>query len=206
MKADWHDARTTVASAVSEANQRGLAQELLSTGVADFAGEIRGVHDPANTRAPSGANQRVQPEQQSERARWSGVRYGPVSQENVDKARSFIEAYNARDFDTALKDFDPEIDWVLPERQSSDSGRGTGAVLRFFEDIEETFDDLWLDPQEYVEAGDMVATRLRHHGRSKSGIELDTELYHQIATFRDGKIVRMEYVGSWPEALEALAR
>ena len=67
-----------------------------------------------------------------------------ISQENVDKARGFIEAYNRRDFDAALKDFDPDVDWVLPDQQSSDSGRGTGAVLRFFEDIEETFDDLRL--------------------------------------------------------------
>jgi ketosteroid isomerase-like protein len=134
---------------------------------------------------------------------WS---YDPaISQENVDKARGFIEAYNRRDFDTALKDFDPDIDWVLPEQQSSDSGRGTAAVLRFFEDIEETFDDLRLDAQEYVDAGDMIATRLRHHGCSKSGIELDTELYHQVATFHDGVIVRMEYFTTWPAALEALS-
>ena len=93
---------------------------------------------------------------------------------------------------------------MLPEQQSSDSGRGTTAVLRFFEDIEETFDDLRLDAQEYVDAGDMVATRLRHHGCSKSGIELDTELYHQVATFHDGVIVRMEYFTTWPAALEAL--
>ena len=127
-----------------------------------------------------------------------------VSEENVDKIRAWIEAYNRRDFDTALKHFDPDIDWVLPEHQSSDSGRGTAAVLRFFQGIDETFDDLWLEPQEFVDAGDMVATRLRHHGRSKSaGIELDTELYHEVATFRDGVIVRMEYVTSWPAALEA---
>jgi len=129
-----------------------------------------------------------------------------VSQENVDKARNFIEAYNRRDFDAALRDFDPDVDWVLPDQQSSDSGRGTAAVLRFFENVEETFDDLRLDAQEYVDGGDLVATRLRHHGRSKSGIELDTELYHQVATFRDGVIVRMEYVASWPEALDLLAR
>ena len=129
-----------------------------------------------------------------------------MSQENVDKARNFIEAYNRRDFDAALRDFDPDVDWVLPDQQSSDSGRGTAAVLRFFENVEETFDDLRLDAQEYVDGGDLVATRLRHHGRSKSGIELDTELYHQVATFRDGVIVRMEYVASWPEALDLLAR
>jgi hypothetical protein len=32
---------------------------------------------------------------------------------------------------------------------------------------------------------------------------MDTELYHQITTFRNGVIVRLEYVESWPDALEA---
>ena len=126
-----------------------------------------------------------------------------MSRENVDKARAFIDAYNRRDFDTALADFDPEIEWVLPARQRSDSGRGQAAVIRFFEDIDQTWEELWLEPQEYVDAGDRVATRLRHHGRSRSGAEIDEELYHQVATFRDGKIVRMEYFGEWAEALEA---
>jgi ketosteroid isomerase-like protein len=130
-----------------------------------------------------------------------------VSQANVDKTRNWIEAYNRRDFDAALKDFDPDIDWVLPEQQSADSGRGIAAVMRFLEGLDETFDELRLVPQEYVDGGELVATRLRHHALGKgSGIELDAELYHQIATFRDGVIVRMEYVASWPEALEALAR
>ena len=128
-----------------------------------------------------------------------------MSQENLDKARNFIEAYNARDFDRATEDFDPDIDWVLPEQQASDSAKGIPGVLRFFRGIDETMGELQLVPQEYVDEGDMVATRLRHRGRGReSGVEIDTELYHQIATFRDGVIVRMEYVASWPEALEAL--
>jgi hypothetical protein len=45
---------------------------------------------------------------------------------------------------------------------------------------------------------------LRYYGRGKgSGAEIETEMYHQVATFEDGVIVRMEYVGSWPEALAA---
>ena len=128
-----------------------------------------------------------------------------MSQENLDKARNFIEAYNARDFDRATEDFDPDIDWVLPEHQASDSAKGIRGVLRFWEGIDETMEELQLVPQEYVEEGDMVATRLRHRGRGKgSGVEIDTELYHQIATFRDGVIVRMEYVTDWQKALEAL--
>jgi ketosteroid isomerase-like protein len=127
-----------------------------------------------------------------------------VSQENVDKARNFIAAYNRREFDAAVEDFDPEIEWVMPARQRSDSGRGPAAALRFFEEIDETMEELTLEPQEFVDAGDRVATRLRHRGRGKaSGLEIDEELYHQVATFRDGRIVRMEYFADWGEALEA---
>jgi ketosteroid isomerase-like protein len=127
-----------------------------------------------------------------------------MSQENVDKAREFIAAYNRRDFDAAIKDFDPEIEWVLPARQQSDSGTGPEAALRFFADIDETMEELELKPQEFVDGGDHVATRLRHRGRGKiSGVEIDEELYHQVATFRNGRIVRMEYFADWDAALEA---
>ena len=128
-----------------------------------------------------------------------------MTQENVDKARNFIEAYNARDFDRAVADFDRDIDWVLPERQAFDSAKGIPGVLRFFKGIDETMGEMQLEPQEYLDEGDLVATRLRHRGRGKeSGVEIDTELYHKVATFRDGVIVRMEYVASWQEALELL--
>ena len=127
-----------------------------------------------------------------------------MSEENVDKAREFIDAYNRRDFDAAVKHFDPEIEWVLPAQQQSDSGRGPEAAIRFFEEIDETMEELRLKPQEFIDGGDRVATRLRHQGRGKrSGIEVDEELYHQVATFRNGKIVRMEYFADWGEALEA---
>jgi ketosteroid isomerase-like protein len=127
-----------------------------------------------------------------------------MSEENVAKARAFIEAYNRRDFDAAVENFDPEVDWILPARQSSDSCRGPEEVKRFWEGIDETFEELRLEPQEWVDAGDRVATRLRHHGQGKgSGIEINTELYHQVATFRDGRMVRIEYFADWAEALEA---
>jgi ketosteroid isomerase-like protein len=127
-----------------------------------------------------------------------------VSQENVDKARDFIAAYNRRDFDTAVEWFDPDIEWVLPARQKADSCRGPDEVKRFWEGIDETFEELRLEPQEFVDAGDHVATRLRHHGRGKeSGLEIDEELYHQVVTFRDGRMVRIEYFAEWAEALEA---
>jgi ketosteroid isomerase-like protein len=127
-----------------------------------------------------------------------------VSKENVDKTRDFIAAYNRRDFDSAVRFFDPEIDWVLPALQRSDSCRGPEEIKRFWRGLDETFEEMRLDPQEFVDAGDMVAVRLRFYGRGKgSGAELDTEMYHQVTTFRDGTMVRMEYFTGWALALEA---
>lgn len=127
-----------------------------------------------------------------------------MSQQNVDKTEAFIAAYNRRDFDAAVEFFDPEIEWVLPALQESDCCQGPDEIIRFWEGLDETFDELRLDPQETVDAGDRVAVRLRYYGRGKgSGAELDTEMYHQVTTFRDGVIVRFEYFTSWPAALEA---
>jgi hypothetical protein len=95
---------------------------------------------------------------------------------------------------------------VLPARQDFDSCVGPKQIIRFWEGLDDTFDELQLLPQEYVDAGDRVAVRLRHYGRGKgSGIELDTELYHQVTTFEDGTIVRFDYVETWEEAVR-LAR
>jgi ketosteroid isomerase-like protein len=72
-----------------------------------------------------------------------------VSQENVDRTMDFMKAYNRRDFDAAVEFFHPEVDWVLPALQRSDSCRGPDEIRRFWEGLEEG-----------------------------SGLEIDTELYH----------------------------
>lgn len=127
-----------------------------------------------------------------------------VSQENVAKTRAFIVNYNRRDFDAAMEAFHPEIEWVLPALQEADSCRGPEEIRRFWEGLDETFDELRLDPQEFVDRGDRVAVRLRYFGRGKgSGAQLDEEMYHQVTTFRGEEIVRFEYFTEWAQALEA---
>ena len=128
---------------------------------------------------------------------------GALSLSNVEKTREFIEAYNRRDFETAIRWFDPQVQWVLPERQGFDSCIGPDQIFLFWQGLDETFDELRLDPQEYVDAGDHVAVRLRHYVVGKgSGVELHNVLYHQVSTFRAGVMIRIEYVASWPEALK----
>ena len=80
---------------------------------------------------------------------------------------------------------------------------GAEGIICFWDGLDETFDELKLLPQEYVDAGDHVAVRLRHFAKGKgSGLELDNELYHQVTTFRAGMMIRIEYVSTWPEALK----
>jgi ketosteroid isomerase-like protein len=127
-----------------------------------------------------------------------------MSQENVDKTTDFIAAYNRRDFDAAVEDFDPDVEWVLPEHQKADSCAGPRAIRRFWEGLDDTFDELTLNPQEVVDAGDRVAVWLLYHAKGTgSGVVIDGELYHQVTSFRDGVITRIEYCASWPEALKA---
>jgi hypothetical protein len=77
-------------------------------------------------------------------------------------------------------------------------------VKGFWEGLDDTFDELQLKPQKWVDAGDRVATRLRHYGKGEgSGLEIDTELYHRVVSFRNGRMVRIEYFAEWTEALEA---
>ena len=127
-----------------------------------------------------------------------------MSQENVDKTLDFIAAYNRRDFDGAVESFDSQVDWVLPAHQGFDSCKGPDQIRIFWEGLDETFEKLRLDPQETVDAGDRVAVRLRYYSLGKgSGAEIEGELYHQVTTFRDGMMVRIEYFTDWPAALEA---
>jgi ketosteroid isomerase-like protein len=122
---------------------------------------------------------------------------------NVEKTREFIAAYNKRDFAAAVKDFHPEVEWVLPALQRSDSCIGPAEIIGFWEELDDAMEELQLRPQEFRDAGDLVAVRLRHYGVGKgSGIVIDEEMYHQVSTFRDGVMVRIEYFTSWDEALE----
>ena len=106
------------------------------------------------------------------------------------KTSDFIADYNRRDFEAAVRFFDPQIEWVLPALQRSDSCHGPEEIIRFWDGLDETFDELRLDPQEFVDAGDRVAVRLRYYGRGKgSGAEVEGEGAH-LWELRDGEAVR----------------
>jgi ketosteroid isomerase-like protein len=131
-----------------------------------------------------------------------------MSQENIEIAKGFFDAYNRGEglleaIDAYCTD---DIDFRAAEGAIDDRGpiHGKAAMRAFVQDWLDTFDDMQVEPLELIDAGaDQVVAVVRFSGRAKlSGIE--TELtYAELSTFRDGKIARGRQYWTRDEALEA---
>ena len=132
-----------------------------------------------------------------------------MSQENIEKVRLSMEAYNRRDFDAALKDVHPDAVWEMSGSGAAATGTehaGQDAVRRFWHDLEAHFQSLRLEPFDFEDLGDVVVCQVRVTGQGRgSGVAADASLYC-VSSFRDGRVIRMTYVPTEREALEAAGR
>ena len=100
-----------------------------------------------------------------------------MSQENVEKVRSCIDAWNRGDLDAFLADAHPEIEWsseVARRVEGVDSVyRGIAGLRRFWDQFRSVW-ELTIDGLETRSVGDTVVAlgHLRAHGET-SGIELE---------------------------------
>ena len=128
-----------------------------------------------------------------------------MSQENVDLVRASFQAWN-EGFAALAELFAPDIEWRAIEGAPDDVGpmHGLDAVRAYAQDWFDHFDDLRLEPEELIEAGEHVIAVQRLSGRAKaSGVE--TELRYSVAyTIRGGRIVHGREYLTRAEALEAV--
>jgi ketosteroid isomerase-like protein len=121
------------------------------------------------------------------------------------------EAYRAGDveiFRPHLEaEFDPEVVFepagVLPETQTA---KGIDGLLRFTAEQMKAFADgsMWLEPLEYIDAGDRVVVPYRFGGRARhTELDVEWEFVH-VFTQRHGKCVRIDVYTSKAEALADL--
>jgi ketosteroid isomerase-like protein len=114
-------------------------------------------------------------------------------------------AANRRDFDFALRAFDPGIEWspaeIFPDPDPTYYGHdGYREAWRL---LFEAFEDLRLDPQEVLDLGDrlLLTTELSGHGAG-SGVFVRQRVF-LLYTLRQGLIVREDDFLDRSEALEA---
>ena len=128
-----------------------------------------------------------------------------MSQGNVEVVKAKIDAYNREDWDDFIfKDAAPgfEVDFsraVGPWR----GVLGLDQIRRFVDEIRETWESTRLEPDEFIEAGDLVVVPLTQHLKGRGGIEVVTRATF-VWTIRNGAIERMVMYQEREEALEAV--
>ena len=128
-----------------------------------------------------------------------------MSQENVERLRSWIEAFNGRDFETIAKLDDPAIEWrTSVEDPDASTHRGEEAVQRYLDGYIESFPNLQIEITECFAVGDDRVVAVNHFvGQSATGVPMDWMLT-TVSTVEQGRITRVDEYFDRAQALETL--
>jgi ketosteroid isomerase-like protein len=110
-----------------------------------------------------------------------------VAARNVDVIRGGYEDFRNGDFAGVMNRFDPEIEWsVTPNIPFGGDYRGHEEVARFFEMLDEHYEELRVEPDEFIADGDRVVVLGVHRGRTRVGNDFEIHFSHSWL-LRDGK-------------------
>jgi ketosteroid isomerase-like protein len=130
-----------------------------------------------------------------------------MSQENVEAFERAVAAYNRRDIDAFLNEFDPEAEWhsLTQVMFGGEEAvyRGHRGIREGVEDIDEALSEMHIECSEIrdLDHGIVVIGRVRGHGRS-SGVAIDSPI-NWVVEFKGGKVARMRDYLEAAAALEA---
>jgi ketosteroid isomerase-like protein len=127
-----------------------------------------------------------------------------VSQENIELIRGGYEAFARQDIPAVLERFDEGIEWTAPETlPSGGTHRGHDGVASFFASLPETWAELRVQPEEYLDAGEAVVVLGTHHIRGHNGVDAEAGFVH-VWNVSDGKAVRFRETIDTAKMLPAL--
>jgi ketosteroid isomerase-like protein len=117
-----------------------------------------------------------------------------MSQENVDIVRRSVEAFLAGDIESALSYLHPEVQWhgTIGGLDEGRIHRGHDAVIASFAENLASWEQLTLEPEDYIEAGDSVVVLWHEVAKSRhSEVEMETRTA-VVYTLRDGLVVEVQ--------------
>jgi ketosteroid isomerase-like protein len=124
---------------------------------------------------------------------------------NVERLLNAYERFNRTgEFEWEL--LDPDVEWNAFQFAPVAQYRGPDGVRQWLADVSGMFDELRIEPVEFVDRGDrvVVVSTMRGRGRG-SGAETEQALV-SLWTFRAGKVVRHDSFTEREEALVAVDR
>jgi ketosteroid isomerase-like protein len=128
-----------------------------------------------------------------------------MSEEYVERLKLAYEAFHEGGVEAILDrvaaDFEVRDRESAPDRQTLVGGEGITELVRLNMEV---FDELELEPVEFIDRDEvvLVVLRLRVRGRS-SGVAIDSETVHAWQ-FSEGRAVRMQIYADRRRALDAL--
>jgi ketosteroid isomerase-like protein len=127
-----------------------------------------------------------------------------MSQENVEIVQAATDAGNRGDWDEALKDAAPDVEFDNSSVTGEWRGvhRGPDEVKRMFKKFVEPWESVRTEIDEIIEADNHVVTRTTGHFVGRDGIQVQTHTAW-CWTFRDGVITRVFASNELDDALQA---
>ncbi len=131
-----------------------------------------------------------------------------MSRENVLAARrgyaAIDEAIRTGDFSSVVELWHPEVvlrpSGLLPEQGERHGHEG---IIRFVQAQAEAFEELQVEPEEFIDGGDKVVVPIRFGGRARhSGLPVEFRVVH-VLSISDGRLARLDMFQTLAEALEA---
>ena len=126
-----------------------------------------------------------------------------MSQENVDIVRTAFDAFNRGDMDAFRDLHDPEVIWRVAEGWPEPGPYvGREAVMRFVEQLRDTWDADALEPSSFIDAADRIVVRFNWHGVGR-GPESNMG-FTGVFTVRRGTIINTEFFWDHAEVIETM--
>jgi len=128
-----------------------------------------------------------------------------MSEETVDVVQQALYAYTHRDVEAlrALADPDTELDWSASRGWLAGVYRGIDEALRFYAGYFEAFEEIVIEPDRLIEAGDSVVVPNVAHQRGRDGIEVSARST-LVFTVRGRRITRICLYQETEQALKAV--
>ena len=119
--------------------------------------------------------------------------------------RRGLDAFNRRDKAAWLAICDPDLENVPPrDWPESDPVRGPDAVWEFYLAGTDPWEDSPFEYLEVIDADDQIAAEMRRNVRGRASGAATLWHFWQVATFRDGRLLRVQWFTDRAEALEIL--
>jgi ketosteroid isomerase-like protein len=127
-----------------------------------------------------------------------------MPEENVEVVRRAIDAYNRRDFDAirAISEPEVELDWSASRGLEAGVYKGLEQVIGFYRNFLDTFEEVHIEPERFVESGDLVVVPNSAQIRGRDGIETVARSAF-VFEIRGGYVARICLYQETAEALEA---